>query len=178
MKAPWFFNCFKSEVLSSPWFSTTANLLHPYVVAVPCRVMDPGARVVFVPAPHESGDPAAAPPHLYAAFGFTAAKTGTTEFKASEETVAVVVTPVNHAPELASAAVDVAVIKLSEDVAVPLEASDADASDVLTFSVTTLPAVGQLFLPRTTGAAAGGADSSGAEEVWSPTGYISFPFFS
>jgi len=69
------------------------------IAAVPCVVTDSAKRVRFIPDTHTSGNATATLPNLYATFKYTAT-TGSTGFNSAEETVTVVVTPVNHAPVL------------------------------------------------------------------------------
>jgi hypothetical protein len=72
------------------------------ITAVPTQVTDPQRRVRFLPLPHTSGDAAAHPRHLYARFAYTATRDAAAAagFHSEVETVALVVTPVNHAPVL------------------------------------------------------------------------------
>ena len=129
------------------------------IVAVPTRVTDPNRRVQFVPKAHTSGDETAVPKYAYASFAYTATDAASVGFDRQIETVTLVVTPVNHAPVLTSPATIVDAPLPGADVAVALEAADADGDDVV-FTVTTLPSLG-LLLYHEGGAAGEGGSKNG-----------------
>lgn len=116
------------------------------IAAVPTIVQDPLNQVIFEPDEHTYGDELAVPTYLHSVVRFitayTDAETGETS-RSDEDTIVVVVTPVNYPPTLEEAYVTMEVSSY-DDVLIRLKADDLD-EDELTFVITTLPTHGVLY---------------------------------
>ena len=116
------------------------------ITAVPYTVSDPLNNVIFAPEEHTFGDELATPTYLHSVVRFMTvqmdAMTGAMS-RSDEDTIVVVVTPVNYHPTLPVVYSTMDVSSYS-DVVVELEAEDMD-DDELTYVITTLPTYGVLY---------------------------------
>jgi len=116
------------------------------IKAVPTIVNDPLNNVIFKPDEHTFGDEGAVPTYLHSVVRFVTSYTDTVTGETSrsdEDTIVVVVTPVNYPPILEEPYTTMDVGSYS-DVLINLEAEDLDGDDI-TYVITTLPTFGVLY---------------------------------